>query len=84
VRKSELQGEKKDKSSSTIDKLVVDISVTPKINQPFSNVDYFPMISGGLAGSVDNETLSTSHGKGSSSFIYPLYFISKILHLIAI
>jgi len=72
---------KKEKSSSTINGLVVGPSVSPssnQINQSYSDVNYFSMMPGGLAGIVQNEKLSTSLGNQShniSSLTSLLFFI---------
>ncbi len=57
---------KKTKASSTIDALVVGPSTSLKINQlneSYSAVDYFPMRSGDLAETVNDEKITSSHDK---------------------
>jgi hypothetical protein len=50
-------------SLSTISELVIGPPRINQINQSYSDVDYFPMRSGCLTETVNDEKLTSSHGK---------------------
>ncbi|CAF2697379.1 unnamed protein product [Rotaria sp. Silwood2] len=76
----------KKQSSSTISELVLHFNISPnvnQINQSYSPIDYYPMISNSLLENVNNEKLSTSHESLSDCYLNPSTIIEvrKFFHI---
>jgi hypothetical protein len=64
----------KSSTTTTIAELVIGPPRIDRVNQSYSDIDYFPMKSGDFARTVNDEKLSSSHGK--EIFLLLILFVS--------